>query len=214
MSTPLTKLELRKEIANSLTHGMGLLFGIVAIPILIAIAATSGNTKGLVGASIYGFSFLMVFGFSTLYHSIPHPTVKKVLQVMDHISIYFLIAGSYTPFLLTYMYNRLGFTLLGVLWGLAFLGIFFKIFYVGRFQIFSTIIYLLMGWLLMVAIKPFVATVPPSTLILISIGGGLYTLGVIFFLWKKIPYHHAIWHVFVLGAAICHFVAVMHSLRT
>ncbi len=213
MSTSLPKIEIRKEIANSLTHGLGLLFGIVAIPILIAIAATTGNTKGIVGASIYGFSFLMVFGFSTLYHSIPHPTVKKVLRVMDHISIYFLIAGSYTPFILAYMYNSLGFTLLSVLWGLTFVGIFFKIFFTGKFKLLSTIIYLIMGWLLVVAIKPFIATVPLTTFILITIGGILYTLGVVFFLWKKMTYHHAIWHVFVLGAAICHFVAVMHSVK-
>lgn len=213
MSSNLTKIEIRKEIANSLTHGIGLLFGIVAIPILVAIAVSTGNVKGIIGASIYGFSFLMVFGFSTLYHSIPHPLVKRVLKVMDHISIYFLIAGSYTPFILAYMYNAAGFTLLSIIWGLTFLGIFFKVFFIGRFKLLSTIIYLVMGWMLIIFIKPFVATVPPSTLILISVGGLLYTFGVIFFVWEKVTYHHAIWHVFVLAAAICHFVAVMHSVN-
>lgn len=205
----LSAIELNKEIANSITHGIGLLFGIVAIPILIAMAATSGNTKGIVGASIYGFSFLMVFGFSTLYHSIPHPKVKKVLQTLDHISIYFLIAGSYTPFILAYMFNATGITMLSILWGLTFIGIFFKIFFTGKFNVVSTIIYLVMGWMLIIVLKPFIANMSTSTIALISTGGGLYTLGVVFYLWKKLTYHHAIWHVFVLAAAVCHFVAVL-----
>lgn len=209
----LSTVELRKEIANSITHGIGLLFGIVAIPILIAIAASSGNVKGMVGTGIYGFSFLMVFGFSTLYHSINHPTVKKVLQTIDHISIYFLIAGSYTPFILAYMYNGMGFTLLSILWGLTFIGIFYKIFFLGRFKIVSTVIYLIMGWMLLVVLKPFIADMDTSTIVLLTTGGGLYTLGVVFFLWKKLTYHHAIWHVFVLAAAVCHFVAVLTSLH-
>ncbi|MEZ5002596.1 MAG: hemolysin III family protein [Chitinophagales bacterium] len=209
----LSAVELRKEIANSITHGIGLLFGIVAMPILIAVAASSGNVKGMVGAGIYGFSFLMVFGFSTLYHSIKHPTVKRVLQTIDHISIYFLIAGSYTPFILAYMYNGMGFTLLSILWGLTFIGIFYKIFFLGRFKIVSTVIYLIMGWMLLVVLKPFIADMDTSTIVLLTTGGGLYTLGVVFFLWKKLTYHHAIWHVFVLAAAVCHFVAVLTSLH-
>ena len=205
----LTSLEIRKEIANSLTHGIGLLFGVVAIPILIATAASAGNVKGIIGASIYGFSFLMVFGFSTLYHSVNHPLVKKVLNIMDHISIYFLIAGSYTPFILAYMYNGIGFTLLSILWGITFVGIFFKVFYTGRFNLLSTMIYLIMGWMLLVVLKPFTVNMDLATIIMLSIGGVLYTSGVVFFLWKKIAYHHAIWHIFVLCAAICHFVAVL-----
>ncbi len=208
----LSTIELRKEIANSITHGLGLLFGIVAIPILIATATSSGNVKGIVGASIYGFSFLMVFGFSTLYHSTTQPTVKKVLQILDHISIYFLIAGSYTPFILAYMFNGVGITLLSILWGLTFIGIFFKAFYVERFNLLSTIIYLAMGWMLIIVVKPLFAEMSTTTIVMLSTGGGLYTLGIIFFLWKRVTYHHAIWHMFVLAGAICHFVAVLTSL--
>ena len=210
-SIALPKIEIKKEFANALSHGLGVLFGVVAIPVLLTIAAKSGETKHLVGASIYGFSFLMVFAFSTLYHGIQHPFAKRILQICDHISIYFLIAGSYTPFILAYMYNAQGIAMLSVLWGLTFVGIFFKIFFTGRFNLLSTIIYLVMGWMILTLIKPFIAGMSSATFTLLAIGGGLYTLGVIFFLWKKVTYHHAIWHIFVLAAAICHFVAVLIS---
>lgn len=200
---------LKQELANSISHAFGMLFGIIGMPILIATAIKNGNTTGLVGASIFGFSFLMVYTASTLYHGFQHPEVKRVLKIIDHISIYFLIAGSYTPFILLFYFNPTGIVLLAVLWSLTLLGIIFKIFFVDRFTYLSTIIYLLMGWMLLFIIKPFFANLPLSIAVMLTLGGVLYSLGVIFFLWTKYFYHHLVWHIFVLAASICHFVAVL-----
>lgn len=204
-------LSLKEEFANSLSHGIGLIFGIIGLPIPIALAANHGDIPGLVGASIFGFGFLMVFTFSTLYHAISHPRVKAALRVMDHISIYFLIAGSYTPFLLVFMFNTTGITVLSVLWGAAIIGVVFKIFATGKWNIVSTIMYLVMGWSVLFVPNEFFGSLTTGCLTLVAVGGGLYTLGVVFYLWEKIPYNHAIWHLFVLGGAICHYVAVLLS---
>ncbi len=200
---------LRLEIANSITHGIGIIFGIAALPVLGTLAAAKNNIPAVVGASVYGFCFLLLFTFSTLYHAFQHPRVKKVLHVFDHVSIYFLIAGTYTPFLLNYMMNATGITMLVVLWSLTFLGIFFKLFFTGRFNFISTLIYVGMGWILLFSGKQFFQAVPWPVLLMIIIGGVLYSLGVIFYLWEKLYYHHVIWHLFVLAAAICHYVAVL-----
>lgn len=204
-------LSLREEFANSLSHGLGLIFGIISLPIPIAIAANNGDIPGLVGASIFGFGFLMVFTFSTLYHAVSHPKVKKALRVMDHISIYFLIAGTYTPFLLVFMFNTTGITVLSVLWSAVLIGTVFKIFATGKWNIVSTLMYLLMGWAILFVPGEFFGSLSTECLTLVAVGGGLYTLGVVFYLWEKVPYNHAIWHLFVLGGAICHYVAVLLS---
>jgi hemolysin III len=200
---------LRQEVVHSMIHAFGILFGIIAIPILTALAAKNANVAGIVGASIYGFSFLMLFSFSTIYHGFQHPQVKRVLEIFDHISIYFLIAGTYTPFLLIYLRNSFGITLLVILWSLTLLGIFFKIFFTGRFEIISVVIYLLMGWIMVAGGKVFFTAVPTDVLIFLFIGGGLYSVGVIFYLWRGFSWHHALWHFFVLAAAVCHYVAVL-----
>jgi hemolysin III len=201
--------ELRREMANALTHGIGILFGVASIPVLSAIGADTGNIPGIVGATIYAFSFLMLFTFSVLYHSTQNLDAKRILRTFDHISIYFLIAGTYTPFLLVYMLDAFGITLLSIQWSLVLLGVIFKIFFTGRFKIASTMIYVAMGWLLLVGGKKFFVVLPTPTLVLVIVGGGLYTLGSFFYLNKKIYHHHAIWHLFVLSAAICHYVAVL-----
>ncbi|RMG65921.1 MAG: hemolysin D [Bacteroidetes bacterium] len=208
-SSSLPSSAFKQELANSLSHGLGLLFGLVSIPILIGLAAARDFTEGIVGASIFGFGFLMVYAFSTLYHSLPHPRIKRVMRIMDHISIYFLIAGSYTPFVLAYMLDGMGITLLAILWGLTLAGVIFKLLFTGRFDKLSTGIYLGMGWLLLAVIKPFFERLPGPVLIMLAIGGLMYTLGVIFYRWHKLPYHHAIWHGFVLAGSICHYVAVL-----
>lgn len=200
---------LRLEIANSITHGIGILFGIAALPVLSALAVTKNHTVAVVGAAVFGFSFLLVFTFSTLYHAFQNPRVKRVLNIFDHISIYFLIAGTYTPFLLNYMMNATGITLLSVLWGLTILGIVFKLFFTGRFNYLSTAIYIGMGWILLFGGRSFFAAIPWPVLTMIIIGGVLYTFGTLFYLWEKLYYHHVIWHLFVLAAAICHYVAVL-----
>jgi hemolysin III len=199
----------RQELVNSIIHAFGILFGIISIPILTALAANNGNVAGIVGASIYGFSFLMVFTFSTLYHGFQQRQVKKVLEIFDHISIYFLIAGTYTPFLLIYLYNSFGITLLTVLWGLTVLGIVFKIFFTGRYEVISVIIYLAMGWIMVVGGRRFFSVLPTDVLTFIFIGGGLYSIGVIFYVWRGFTWSHAVWHFLVLAAAVCHYVAVL-----
>lgn len=201
--------DLRLEIANSITHGIGIIFGIAALPVLSALAATKDNTIAVVGASVYGFCFLLLFSMSTLYHAFQNPRAKKVLHVFDHISIYFLIAGTYTPFLLNYMLNTRGIIMLCVLWGLTLMGIVFKLFFTGKFNFMSTLVYVGMGWILVFSGSDFFSTIPVSVLTMIVIGGVLYTTGVLFYLWEKLYYHHVIWHLFVLSAAICHYVAVL-----
>ncbi|CAM4105684.1 hemolysin III family protein [Flavobacterium antarcticum] len=201
--------EIKKELVNSITHGFGILFGIVGIPILIAFALKSDNTVGVVGAAIYGFCFLQLFTSSTLYHGFQHAEAKRVFKILDHISIYFLIAGTYTPFLLIYMNNTFGITLLTVLWSLTAIGIIVKIFFTGKWEIVSTLAYVAMGCIMVVGGRTFFEAIPFGVLTMILIGGVLYLMGVVFYVWKKYPYNHAIWHFFVLAAAVCHYVAIL-----
>jgi hemolysin III len=209
MQTQNSNIQIRQELVNSIVHGFGIIFGVVSIPILIAFAIKSDNTSGIIGAAIYGFCFLQLFTFSTLYHGVQHAQAKRTLEILDHISIYFLIAGTYTPFLLMYMPNSFGITLLSVLWGLTALGIIYKIFFIGKWKILSTIIYIAMGLIMVVGGRTFFESIPSNILTMILIGAALYLLGVVFFLWKKYRYNHAVWHFFVLAAAVCHYVAIL-----
>lgn len=202
---------LREEKINSMTHVLGILFGIVCIPILIFNACESAGRSIIVGTIVYGFSFLMVFTFSTLFHYQTNAKIRRLFLILDHISIYFLIAGTYTPFILIFINNSFGMMLLAVLWSLTLLGIFFKVFYTGRFEIISTLIYLIMGWMLLTGAKAFFANMPASIVALIITGAGLYSIGVLFYIKRFFAYHHAVWHLFVLSAAICHFSAVLLS---
>lgn len=196
------------EMANAITHGFGVIIGLALLPVTTAVSMQA-RISAVVACAIYAFSFLMLFIFSTLYHAVQEPSTKRVLKKFDHISIYFLIAGTYTPFLLIYLLNAFGITLLSVLWGLTLVGIVFKILFAGRFKLVSTIIYVLMGWLLLVGGKTFFTALPTSVLVMVIVGGGLYMLGVPFYLMKRWKYHHVMWHLFVLAAAICHYVAVL-----
>jgi hemolysin III len=214
MRTQHSNIQIKQELVNSIVHGFGIIFGIVSIPILIAFAIKSDNTSGVVGAAVYGFSFLQLFTFSTLYHGIQHIQAKRTLEIMDHISIYFLIAGTYTPFLLLYMPNSFGITLLSVLWGLTVLGIIYKIFFIGKWAILSTLIYIGMGCIMVVGGRTFFESIPSNILTLILIGAGLYLIGVVFYLWKKYTYNHAVWHFFVLAAAVCHYVAILLAVES
>ncbi|MEO6820646.1 MAG: hemolysin III family protein, partial [Ginsengibacter sp.] len=178
---------IQQELVNSIIHGFGIIFGIVSIPILIAFAIKSNNISGVIGAAIYGFCFLQLFTFSTLYHGFQHSQAKRVFEILDHISIYFLISGTYTPFLLIYMKNTFGITLLVVLWSLTALGIIFKIFFTGKWNLISTIVYVAMGCILLVGGSTFFKMIPSDVMTMILIGGALYLLGVIFYLWEKYP---------------------------
>jgi hemolysin III len=197
------------EMANAISHGFGILIGIASLPVVTAISTKVDKPSAIVAAAIYTFSFIMLFTFSTIYHATTQPEAKRVLKILDHISIYFLIAGTYTPFLLIYMLNGFGITLLSILWGLSFIGIIFKIFFAGRFKFLSTMIYIAMGWMLLVGGKTFFMTLSTSVIVMLIVGGGIYTLGTIFYLNKKLVWHHVIWHISVLTAAVCHYVAVL-----
>ncbi|MET0634494.1 MAG: hemolysin III family protein [Chitinophagaceae bacterium] len=210
MEQPASPSYVRKqEVVNGLIHGVGILFGISGLPVLTGIAAAHNNTAGVIGSGIYSFCFLLLFTCSTTYHLLQEQPTKKYFEILDHISIYFLIAGTYTPFLLVYINNAFGITLLSVLWGLTVIGIFFKIRFTGRFEIISTVIYVAMGWIMIVGGRTFFSLLPDSVLVFIIIGGVLYSIGVFFYRWDKYFYTHAVWHSLVLAAAICHYVAVL-----
>jgi len=198
-----------QEIVNGFTHAAGVLFGLAALPALPGLASAHDNAPGLIGSCIYGFCFLLAFSASTVYHLSDKPRIKKIFKIFDHISIYFFIAGTYTPFLLVYVHNSFGMTLLTILWALTAAGVIFKIWFTGKWEIISTLIYLAMGWIMIAGGGRFFDQLPSPVLTLVFIGAGLYTIGVFFYLWDKYLYTHAVWHSFVLVAAMCHYVAVL-----
>jgi hemolysin III len=203
--------DLREEKLSSITHLLGIIFGLVCIPILIFQASEKVAGSTIFGIILYGLSFLMVFTFSTLFHWPSNNKLRKVFLILDHISIYFLIAGTYTPFILIFINNSFGMLLLSVLWSLTLLGTFFKIFYTDRFKLVSTAIYVAMGWMLLIGVREFFANMPHPIVVLIVTGGVLYSIGVLFYIWRFFAYTHVVWHLFVLSAAICHFSAVLMS---
>lgn len=200
---------IKEEIANAITHGIGVLLSIPALIFLIIFAVNYGSAADIVSFSIFGASMLLLYLSSTLLHSIQHKKTKDILEIIDHSAIYVLIAGTYTPFLLGPLKGTLGSTLLIIVWSLAIGGIVFKIFFVKRFIIFSTLVYLLMGWLIIVAIKPLYASLSGPGFSLLLLGGLLYSAGTIFYIWRKIPFHHAIWHSFVLGGSASMFFCIL-----
>jgi hemolysin III len=196
------------ELANTITHGIGLLLSVAGFIVLLIFAIFRGDLSHIVACSIYGLTLICLYTASTLYHAALSPRLKRVLKIFDHSAIYLLIAGTYTPFLVLYLRGAWGWSLFGVIWGLAFAGIVFKFWFVDHFPHISTGVYLAMGWLLVIAAKPVLAHVPTVTLVWIAAGGILYSSGVVFYIWKRLPYSHAIWHVFVLAGSICHYIAV------
>jgi len=200
---------IREEMVNSLTHGLGLVLSAAGAAILLVLASLFGNVWHIVSCSIYGGSLLFLYTASTLYHSARSERLKQIMRLLDHVGIFLLIAGTYTPFALVWMRDGWGWTLFGVVWGLAVLGILFKIFSTNRFRNLSTIFYLLLGWMSVLFIKPMLAAIPEGALFWIVAGGLFYTLGVIFYAWPRLPYSHAIWHLFVLGGSTCHYFAVL-----
>jgi hemolysin III len=201
-----------EEVANTITHGIGLLLSIVGFVVLLVLAALRGTAWHIVACSIYGATLICLYTASTLYHAVISPRVKRALRIFDHSAIYLLIAGTYTPFLLVSLRGPWGWSLFGVIWGLALAGVLFKFWFVERFVILSTAVYIAMGWLVVIAAKPVITHVPFTALIWLLAGGLAYTGGVIFFAAKRIPYSHAIWHLFVLAGSICHYFAVLSTL--
>lgn len=200
----------RVELANSLTHGLGLVACLVGAPVLVIVAAHRGDAWQLVGASVFAATLLALYATSTVYHSLPPSRTKRIFRLLDHVAIYLLIAGTYTPFTLGVLRGAWGWSLLGAVWGLAALGILFKVVLGMRYPKLSTVFYVAMGWLAVVALRPLVLNVPGAGLALIFAGGAFYTLGVVFFAWgNKLRALHAVWHVFTLGGSLCHYLAVL-----
>ncbi|WP_349410188.1 PAQR family membrane homeostasis protein TrhA [Pseudalkalibacillus sp. SCS-8] len=199
----------KEEIVNAITHGIGAVFSVVALVLLVVMAAMDGSVWHVVSFSIYGASMLLLYTASTLVHSFPEGKLKDLFEIFDHAAIYVFIAGTYTPFLFIVVKGALGWTLFGIVWGIALVGIFFKAFFVKRFLFLSTIIYIIMGWLAVFAWKPLMTALPTDGSMLFILGGILYTVGTIFYVWRAFPYHHAVWHVFVLAGTATHFFAIL-----
>ncbi|MCH1923813.1 hemolysin III family protein [Shewanella sp. C32] len=197
-----------EEWINSITHGIGVVFGIVGLVLMLSKGAASLTTIQLTGVSLYGGSFILLFLCSTLYHSVPTLHWKRRLKILDHCAIYLLIAGTYTPLMLIALANSDAEWVLIAIWALAASGVLFKSFFVHRFKFFSLCLYLTMGWLCMAVLPELVSNLSVAGFWLLVAGGLSYSLGVPFYAIKRIPYNHAIWHLFVLGGAVCHFLCI------
>ena len=198
-----------EEIANAITHGIGLLLSIGGGIILITLAARHASTREIISAAVFATTLVVMYVASTLYHAIPHPRAKRNLKVFDHCAIFLLIAGTYTPFTIVALKGTLGWSLFGIVWGLAALGIVFKLFFTGKMRLLSTITYVLMGWIAIVAVVPISRALQPAALYWLIAGGIAYTAGTLFYHNQRIPYSHAIWHVFVLAGSVSHFIAIL-----
>lgn len=204
-----------EEIANSITHGIGVIFSIVALTLMIVVAAIYGNACQVVSVSIYGTTLLLLYTSSTLYHALAFTKAKKIFKVFDHASIYLLIAGTYTPFTLIILRQdgMIGWIIFGLIWGLAILGIILSTIFINRFRVLKTILYILMGWMIIFAMPNIINIMNSQNAMngvyLLVAGGILYTVGTIFYLFKNIKYFHSIWHLFVLAGTVCHFVSVL-----
>lgn len=201
---------IQQERLHAAVHVLGILFGLVAVPLLI-LSANHKDLSSLLGISVYGICFLMVFVFSTLYHACMEHRMKKTYKKLDRISIYFLIAGTYTPIIKFYMFDETGITLLWIQWSMVLLGVLFEIFFPDRFATMSIMFYLFMGLLFLFVPDKFFAAMPHRVAMLVASGVVLYVTGVIFYVWQRWEYHHVIWHIFVLSASICHYLAVLYT---
>ena len=206
------KQSLEEEFANSITHGFGILFSIIAISLLITFSMLNGTAIHIVSCSVFGASILLLYTFSTLYHAFQEEKIKSWLRTFDHIGIYFLIAGTYTPFLLLALGGIWGWIFFGIIWGLTLFGLVFKIYYTHRFKKASLILYLVMGWMGIFLIKPLLENLSLTVLSLIAAGGLSYTLGTLFYVRPQQRFAHTIWHLFVLGGTILHFVSILFML--
>lgn len=206
------ELTVGEEIANSITHAIGTLLSIAALVLLVVFAAIKGNAWHVVSFTIFGSSLVLLYLSSTLYHSFSKPKLKNIFARFDHAAIFLLIAGTYTPYLLSNLRGVLGWTLFGIIWSLAIGGAVIRSIYVTRFRKLMVVIYVLMGWMFVVAIRTMLEITPADSLLFLFIGGMSYTIGVIFYAWRNLPYGHGIWHLFVLGGSIMHFFAVINIL--
>jgi hemolysin III len=197
-----------EEIANVVTHGIGALLAVGGGAVLVTLAAIHAGAREIVSAAVFSATLVLLYVASTLYHAATDPETRARLKVLDHCAIFLLIAGTYTPFTVAAIRGGWGWSLFGVIWGMAVAGVIFKLFFTGRFRVLSTAMYIGMGWLVLVALVPLVQSLTPAGLAWLVVGGALYTLGTLFYHRESIPYAHAIWHGFVLAGSSCHFAAV------
>jgi len=198
----------REEVANALTHGIGVVLAIGGGAVLITMTALSAGAREIISVAIFSAALVLLYAASTAYHVARHPRTRFRLKVLDHCAIFLLIAGTYTPFTIAAIRGTWGWALFGVIWGLALFGILFKIFFTGRYAYLSTATYIGMGWLVLVAFVPLTQALTPAALFWLIAGGVMYTAGTLFYHNKRLPYSHAIWHLFVLAGSVCHFTSV------
>lgn len=198
-----------EEIAHAVTHGVGAALSVAGLTILVVLAAIEGDAWRVTSVAIYGASLFLLYLSSTLYHAIPAPRAKYVFKMLDHVCIYLLIAGTYTPFLLVTLRHSVGWLVFTLVWSIAVLGILLKIFALRRFQRLSVVAYLGLGWLCVAIFRDLLAGLPGTGVALLVAGGLCYSIGVIFYVWKRLPYNHAIWHVFVLAGSVSHFFTIL-----
>ena len=203
-----TRYTMGEEFANALTHGFGLLLSLGGLVVLVAAASALG-VRELASCGIYGASLIMVYTTSTLYHSATHIDAKRLLRTLDHVAIFLLIAGTYTPFVLIALRGAWGWTLFAIVWTLAVLGVVFELTALRRYRRAMIALYVAMGWVGLIALKPLIAALPAAGLWLLFGGGVSYTFGVLFYVWRTLRYHHAIWHLFVLGGSVLQYLAVL-----
>lgn len=196
-------------MANSITHGIGAILSIVALVLLIIFASVFGDVWHIVSFTIFGSTMFFLYLSSTLVHALREGKAKDIFQIVDHSAIYFFIAGTYTPYLFLIVKGWQGWTIFGIVWGIAILGTIFKCFFVKKYLYTSTILYLLMGWSIVLIWKPIIMNLNPIGIVLLGVGGIFYTFGSIFYMWRGFKFHHAIWHVFVMAGSACHFFGIL-----
>ena len=209
ISNGVNEFSLIEEIWHAITHGVGLALSIAGLAILVAFAALQDSALVIASSAIFGATLIILYGSSTLYHAITHTEIKKIFQQFDHASIYLLIAGTYTPITLISLGGAWGWTIFSIIWGAALFGIFLKFVYPGRFEKLSLVLYVLMGWMIVVAMQPLMENMESGGLWLMLAGGLSYTIGIVFYVWDSLPFNHAIWHLFVLGGSILHYLMVL-----
>ncbi|WP_047982314.1 PAQR family membrane homeostasis protein TrhA [Ornithinibacillus contaminans] len=198
-----------EEIANAITHGIGVILSIAGLVLLIVFSAFHGSAMHVVSFTIFGTTMVLLYTSSTLVHALPPGKAKDLFEIFDHSSIYLFIAGTYTPFTLLVIKGALGWSMFGIIWGLALAGIVFKAYFVKKFLFTSTILYLLMGWMVVIGWNRIVAGIDFGGVVLLGVGGLCYTIGTIFYMWRGFKYHHMVWHIFVLAGTACHFFSVL-----
>ncbi len=198
----------QQEMSNAISHGLGIAFSLVALVMLIVSTTLQGNLLHIISAMIFGFTMLLLYSCSTLLHSLPTGRAKNVFEILDHSAIYLFIAGTYTPLLLILVRGREAWVMLSVIWAIAIGGIVFKAFYVKEFVFLSTLGYIILGWMAVFFLNPMMHVLSLAAILYLFAGGLFYTVGTVFYIWRKLTYHHTVWHLFVLAGSICHFILI------